>query len=112
MPGRVQQNEAHVKHCIDEVIDYGFYVIKRRLSFSWHPSKRQSDNITPFLSKYQALWLGKHAFQTVLQYRRKEYDQIVIELKRELSCHPRCTQLEDIADRALKCFDMKSFVLS
>jgi len=112
-------NENYIIECIEDVISYAFHLIRRRLK-NESPQKSSAgessvesarNECTGALSKGRAIWLGRHAFQSVLQKRRVDYENVIKNLNRKLSNHRETSELKQIARESLKLFDLSRFEL-
>lgn len=121
MPGGPACNENYIYECIEDVISYAFQLIRRRL-INEIPQKSvlfadQSSIKSPrgefgdALPKSRAIWLGRHAFQSVLQKRRDDYKIVLQKLNQKLSNHKESSSLKRIARESLKLFDLSRFQL-
>ena len=105
LPGKTCYNELHFQRCIDELIEYGYYLVKRRLS----RSSGNFDETQHCLSKARAVWLGKHAFVKVLGKRKTQFIGILTYLNKNLSNFSETWMLKPIVSNALCLFDIDSF---
>lgn len=117
LPGKVSRNKSYVCYCIDDVILYGFSLIRRRLirgtTDRMGDEKRGNSlgrkNIGS-MSQKKALWLGRHSFQHVLQKSTtKDYAEIIHYLNCKLCNSGPTYNWRKVAYKASRSFSLERF---